>query len=88
VVKEIRTGQVIQGTVTKAVDFGVFVDVGEGVEGLLHVSEIPGEEGAYRDLEPGSLIAVRVLDINHWRRRISLSLQQVSQDSPSPDVDE
>jgi ribosomal protein S1 len=74
VANRLSIGQTVEGTVTKIVDFGVFVDLGEGVEGLVHESEIPDGKAACEDLEQGKLIHVRVLRINRWKRRIGLSL--------------
>jgi len=84
VVRRLHAGQTVDGTVTKAADFGVFVDVGEGVEGLVHVSEMPGGNVSHTDLGPGSPITVRVLEVDRWRRRIALSLRHVTQAAPSP----
>jgi small subunit ribosomal protein S1 len=70
-------GQVVQGTVTNTVDFGAFVDVGQGVEGLVHISEMPAGHSTLREIEPGAEIHVRVLEIDSDRRRISLSLRNV-----------
>jgi small subunit ribosomal protein S1 len=58
------------------VEFGAFVDLGEGIEGLVHISEIPGGEATHSDLEPGSPVAVRVLAIDEWKRQIALELQE------------
>jgi small subunit ribosomal protein S1 len=85
---ELQADRVIQGTVTHVVEFGVFVDLGEGVEGLIHVSEIPDGEVAWRDLEPGSPITVRGLKIDRWRRRIALSLRGVAEAIPSLTLEE
>jgi small subunit ribosomal protein S1 len=76
VVDELYTGQVIEGTVANVAEFGVFVDLGKGVEGLVHTSEIPGEVN-WKNLESDSLLAVRVLEIDHRRRRIALSLKGI-----------
>jgi small subunit ribosomal protein S1 len=76
VVDKLQAGQVVEGTVANVAAFGVFVDLGKGVEGLVHTSEIPQEIG-WKDLDSGSPLAVRVLDIDHWRRRIALSLKDV-----------
>jgi hypothetical protein len=76
----LQVGHVVEGTVTSVVDFGVFVDLGQGVEGLVHISETLASETTLKELEPGSPIAVRVLEIDHDRRRISLSLRGVAQD--------
>jgi len=88
VAKCLRAGQVVEGTVTKVVRFGVFVDLGEGVEGLVHNSEMPDGRATCADLEPGSPIRVRVLKINNWRRRIALSLRNIARATPSPAVNE
>jgi small subunit ribosomal protein S1 len=71
-------GDVIDGTVTKLVSFGAFVEVGEGLEGLVHISEL-----AHRHVEaPAEVVAVgdgvqvKILDIEPKRRRISLSVKQ------------
>jgi small subunit ribosomal protein S1 len=85
---ELHIDQVVEGTVTSLADFGVFVDLGRGVEGLVHVSEIPGGKTAYADLGPGSLVAVRVLEIDRWKRRIALSLRGVTQEVASPVVED
>lgn len=88
VANRLHVGQVVEGTVTKVVEFGMFVDLGEGVEGLIHTSEMPGGEASYAELEPGSPIRVRVLEINRWRRRIALSLRGIAQTVPSPSVED
>jgi small subunit ribosomal protein S1 len=88
VVNRLRVGQVIEGTVTKVVDFGMFVDLGEGVEGLVHTSEMPGGKDVYVELEPGSPIKVRVLKINRWQHRVALSLRGITQPAPAPSVKE
>ena len=71
-------GDVIEGKVTKLVSFGSFVEVGEGLEGLVHISEL-----AHRHVEaPAEVVAVgdsvnvKILDIEPKRRRISLSVKQ------------
>lgn len=77
----LRSGQVVEGTVTGLVDFGVFVNLGEGVEGLVHNSRMPHGGIDHTELTPGSSIRVRVLQIDRRRRRIALSLRGIS-DSP------
>jgi small subunit ribosomal protein S1 len=73
---EVHEGDVIQGTITNEVDFGLFVDVGRGIEGLLHNSEISPEAREAIDLSRGATIDVRILEIDAERRRISLQLAQ------------
>jgi small subunit ribosomal protein S1 len=75
-------GQTVRGTVTSVVDFGTFVDLGEGVEGLIHISEMPQNDLAGAPAGPGSPITVRVLEIDQARRRIGLSLRDVGSTAP------
>jgi small subunit ribosomal protein S1 len=78
VTERLRVGQVAEGTVTNVAKFGAFVDLGEGVEGLVHVSEMPNGEDTKAGLERGSSIAAKVLEIDVDQRRISLSLLNVA----------
>ena len=75
VTEKIQKGDVVDGTVTSVADFGAFVDVGEGVEGLVHISEMPDGEATNSDLESGSEVTVRVLGIDEWQHRIPLRLE-------------
>jgi small subunit ribosomal protein S1 len=75
--ERLHVGQVIEGVVTNVAGFGIFVDLGEGVEGLVHASEIPDGETGSASFKSGSPITVRVLRINRWQRRIALSLKDV-----------
>ncbi len=78
VAKELHEGDTVEGTVTNVVPFGVFVDVGGGVEGLVHSSKMPGSP----DLGAGSPVTVRVLGIDQWERQIALSLVTVREIVP------
>ena len=68
----------IDGKVTKTVPFGAFVSVGEGVEGLVHVSEIAMHhvESPELELSIGQQVRVKVTEIDADRRRVSLSIKQ------------
>jgi small subunit ribosomal protein S1 len=72
-------GQIVRGKVTRILDFGAFVELVPGVEGLVHVSEISYERVAHprRALQEGQDLEVMVLGIDHERRRISLSVKEV-----------
>ena len=74
-------GQIVPGKVTKLVPFGAFVRVEEGIEGLVHISELAERhvETPEQVVEVGSDIFVKVIDIDLERRRISLSLKQASE---------
>jgi ribosomal protein S1 len=64
VTEDLHEGEVVEGTVTGVVEFGAFVDLGEGVEGLIHTSEMPEGKVTLSDLEPDSPVRVRVLEID------------------------
>ncbi len=84
-------GQVVPGKVTKLVPFGAFVRVEEGIEGLVHISELAERhvELPEQVANVGDDIFVKVIDIDLERRRISLSLKQANQgiDTESEDFD-
>ena len=77
-------GEIIEGTVTDVVPSGAFVEIGEGVEGLIHTSEMPGGQATCFDLEPGSPVTVRVLEIDEGERQIALGLQDAEVLQPCP----
>lgn len=75
--KNINVGDIVEGTVVNLLDFGAFVRLKEGVDGLLHVSQISKEHiNKPSDvLKVGEKINVKVIDINEEDRKISLSLK-------------
>jgi small subunit ribosomal protein S1 len=77
-----EVGSVVPGKVTKTVPFGAFVSVGEGVEGLVHVSEIAMHhvESPELELSLGQEVSVKVTEIDAERRRVSLSIKQALPD--------
>jgi len=76
--REVMAGTIIEGKVTKTVPFGAFVSVGEGVEGLVHVSEIAMHhvESPELELSISQQVRVKVTEIDADRRRVSLSIKQ------------
>ena len=79
---EHEVGDVVDGTVTKTVPFGAFVSVGDGVEGLVHVSEIAMHrvESPELELSIGQAVKVKITEKDDERRRISLSIKQAAPD--------
>ena len=75
-------GQIVPGKVTKLVPFGAFVRVEEGIEGLVHISELAERHVEVPDqvVNVGEEVMVEVIDIDLERRRISLSLKQADED--------
>jgi small subunit ribosomal protein S1 len=84
VTETLDEGEVVEGTVTGVVPFGAFVEIGEGIEGLVHTSEMPGGQATRSDLEPSSPVTVRVLEIDEGERQIALRLQEVDVLHPCP----
>ncbi|MBC8590545.1 bifunctional 4-hydroxy-3-methylbut-2-enyl diphosphate reductase/30S ribosomal protein S1 [Wansuia hejianensis] len=78
----IEIGNVIQGTVVNLLDFGAFIRLDEGVDGLLHVSQISKEhiDKPSSILNIGDRVTVKVIDINKEERKISLSMKDVQND--------
>ena len=77
-----EVGNVIEGKVTKTVPFGAFVSIAEGVEGLVHVSEIAMHrvESPEMELSIGQQITVKITELDTNRRRVSLSVKQALPD--------
>jgi len=84
-----RPGDVLEGTVTKVVAFGAFVEILPGVEGLVHISELADHhvENPSEVVEPGAKLNVKILEIDEDRRRLSLSIKRVEgQNMPMQDL--
>ena len=77
-IRDTELGAILDGEVTKTVPFGAFIAVGEGVEGLVHVSEIALHhvESPELELSIGQQVRVKVTEIDADRRRVSLSIKQ------------
>jgi small subunit ribosomal protein S1 len=88
VAERYQVGQLVKGTVTNVVNFGAFVRLEEGLEGLIHVSELA--EGQF--LHPrnvvgeGDAVVARVINIDGTQRRLALSLRRVTEERPGVTV--
>ncbi len=82
-----QAGHTLPGIVTKLVPFGAFVRIADGIEGLVHISELawPQVETPEQAVRVGDRATVKVIDIDLERRRISLSLRQTSAPPHDPD---
>ncbi|HHT67872.1 MAG TPA: bifunctional 4-hydroxy-3-methylbut-2-enyl diphosphate reductase/30S ribosomal protein S1 [Firmicutes bacterium] len=78
----LQEGQKVKGIVRRLTDFGAFVDIGDGVEGLLHVSEMAYSRVNHPSdvVSEGDEITVMILGVNQERERISLGLKQTIAD--------
>ncbi|MDQ2796134.1 MAG: S1 RNA-binding domain-containing protein, partial [Actinomycetota bacterium] len=82
-----QIGQVVPGKVTKLVPFGAFVRVQDGIEGLVHISELAGRhvEIPEQVVQVNDSVLVKIIDIDLERRRISLSLKQANEGALTDD---
>ena len=82
VAKRYKVGSEISGVITNLTDFGVFVELEEGIEGLIHVSEISKEDSKNlkEKLKIGDTIVSKVMNINSDERRIGLSIKRLEED--------
>ncbi len=82
-------GDVIAGTVTKLVNFGAFVRVEEGLEGLIHISELSNQRVAHPGdvVKEGDTLNLKIISLDSERHRLGLSLKQAEERStPAPSV--
>ena len=86
VVDTYALGDELEGKVTKVVTFGAFVEILDGVEGLVHISELAHHhvENPREVVEPGDDVKVKILEIDSERRRLSLSVKRVAGNEPPP----
>ena len=77
IVERVNVGETIHGRVTKLVSFGAFVEVAEGVEGLIHISELADHHVETPDeiVRSGDEVDARIIDVDAKHRRLSLSLR-------------
>ena len=77
----VLAGATMDGKVTRIADFGAFVELAPGVEGLVHISELDWKRvGQVKDVvSPGQAVKVKVLEVDPGKRRISLSIKQTTE---------
>jgi predicted RNA-binding protein with RPS1 domain len=82
-VAKYKIGDVISGTVTKLVNFGAFVRVEEGLEGLIHISELSNQRVAHPGdvVKEGDTLDLRIISLDSERHRLGLSLKQAEERS-------
>ncbi|MCZ7630395.1 MAG: S1 RNA-binding domain-containing protein [Microthrixaceae bacterium] len=76
-----QVGELVYGRVTKLVPFGSFIQVGDGIEGLVHISEMSAHHVDLPEqvVTPGEELWVKIIDLDLDRRRISLSIKQAAE---------
>lgn len=81
----LKVGAIVEGTVKTITNFGAFIDLGEGVTGLVHISEIAdGYVKSVNDyLEENQKVDVKVLSVDEENKKITLSIKKVESFKPS-----
>ena len=84
--ENVKAGETLTGRVTKILEFGAFIEVAPGVEGLVHISEISWKRIATvaDALKPDQVVACKVLEVDPAKRRVSLSIKQTTDAPPPP----
>ena len=85
-VAKYKIGDVIAGTVTKLVNFGAFVRVEEGLEGLIHISELSNQRVAHPGdvVKEGDTLNLKIISLDSERHRLGLSLKQAEEPPARP----
>ena len=85
-VADFRVGDVIDGTVTKLVNFGAFVRVRDGLEGLIHISELSHQRVAHPGdvVREGQTLKLKIISLDSERHRLGLSLKQAEEPPARP----
>ena len=80
VAEKFKAGERVRGTVTRLMEFGAFVELEPGIEGLIHISEMSWSKGKIRKasdvVKPGETVEVVILQVNAAEHRLSLGLKQ------------
>ena len=86
IVAQHQVGDVVEGRVTKIVAFGAFVEIYEGIEGLVHISELANRHVERPDevVSVGQTVQVKIIEVDSERRRLSLSIKRVDGDNVKP----
>ncbi|MCD6223481.1 MAG: 30S ribosomal protein S1 [Deltaproteobacteria bacterium] len=75
IAEKLKEGSIIEGKVSRVADYGLFIEVDEGIEGLVHNNELSWEKKTSRDFNVGDKVKVKILHIDSQERRISLSIK-------------
>jgi small subunit ribosomal protein S1 len=85
-IADLKVGDVVDGTVTKIVNFGAFVRVKDGLEGLIHISELSNQRVAHPGdvVHEGQTLKLKIISLDSERHRLGLSLKQAEETSSRP----
>ena len=75
-----KVGDVVEGKVVRATSFGAFVELAEGIEGLIHVSEFDAEQGGQEEVKVDETVRMRIIKLSPDERKIGLSIRALKSD--------
>jgi small subunit ribosomal protein S1 len=82
-----RVGDVVKGKVLRTAQFGAFIEIAEGIEGLCHVSEATDQTGGQMKLETGSEHDFKIIKMNPEEKKVGLSIRAVGEEGSRADVE-
>jgi small subunit ribosomal protein S1 len=84
-----KAGDIVEGKIVRLTNFGAFVELHEGIEGLVHVSELDEKriEKPEEQFKPGDVFAMKIIKINETEKKIGLSIKAVKQEEYQKDLD-
>jgi len=84
-----KVGTIVEGKVTRMTNFGAFVELDEGIEGLIHVSEFDDSHGGEKiDLQAGNTYQMKIIKLSPSERKIGLSIRALKSDEFRADYEE
>jgi small subunit ribosomal protein S1 len=88
VAEKYKPGTQVRGTVTSVADFGVFVELEEGIEGLIHISELPKRKGEDQlsQFQVDDIVQVQVVNVSQDEKRIGLTIRNMKTTNPENDA--
>jgi small subunit ribosomal protein S1 len=82
-----RIGDIVHGKILRVANFGAFVEIAEGIEGLCHNSEAVDANGQPMHLEPGSEFDFKIIKMNQEEKKVGLSIKAVGEEASRQEVE-
>jgi small subunit ribosomal protein S1 len=84
-----KPGEIVEGKIVRLTNFGAFVELAEGIEGLVHVSELDEKrvDKPEEQFKPGDVFPMKIIKVNEGEKKIGLSIKAVKQDEFKQDMD-
>jgi small subunit ribosomal protein S1 len=83
-----KVGDMVEGKIVRLANFGAFVELAEGIEGLVHVSELDEKriEKPEEHFKPGDVLPMKIIKVQEGEKKIGLSVKAVKQDEYQRDL--